>query len=71
MKKGVEKSLIEAALENSDRSDLEEAKKIIAKKRQKYDDQKLIAYLVRQGFSYQLARDLVSTSTEESETFAP
>ena len=51
--KGVESSIIEQALEGSDRNDDDELQKIIAKKRRKYDDeQKLIAYLARQGFSY-------------------
>ena len=58
-KKGVDKQIVEDALENSERSDEEEIKKIIAKKRNKYDDEKLIAYLTRQGFSYQLSKDLV------------
>ena len=35
--------------------------KIIEKKRAKYDDEKLVSYLCRQGFSYQLARNLVRT----------
>lgn len=60
-KKGLTKDIIETALENSDRSDLDEAKKIIAKKRKKYDDQKLLAYLVRQGFSYDLAKSLIDS----------
>ncbi len=51
--KGVEKSIIDASLENSTRTDANELAKIIAKKRSKYaDEQKLIAYLARQGFSY-------------------
>ena len=37
----------------------EEIKKIIAKKRAKYDDEKLISYLCRQGFSFELAQSLV------------
>ena len=37
----------------------EEIKKIIAKKRGKYNDEKLISYLCRQGFSFELARSLV------------
>ncbi|MBC7512342.1 RecX family transcriptional regulator [Candidatus Saccharibacteria bacterium] len=51
--KGVDASIIESALGESDRSDDDELKKVIHKKRSKYvDDQKLIAYLARQGFSY-------------------
>lgn len=51
--KGVDRQVVEEALGNSDRSDSEELKKIIAKKAARYDDpQKLMAYLARQGFSY-------------------
>ena len=57
MRKGVLSEIIEKVLDS--RNDEEEIKKIIAKKRDKYDDDKLISYLVRQGFSYQLARSLV------------
>lgn len=50
--KGVEQSIIANALENSERSDQDELRKIIAKKRRKYDDEKLMQYLARQGFRY-------------------
>jgi regulatory protein len=51
--KGVEQSIIEQFLSESDRNDEEELQKVIAKKRPKYpDNQKLMAYLARQGFSY-------------------
>jgi regulatory protein len=51
--KRVEQSMIEQLLSESDRTDEDELKKVIAKKRSKYpDDQKLTAYLARQGFSY-------------------
>ncbi|HEY1085694.1 MAG TPA: RecX family transcriptional regulator [Candidatus Saccharimonadales bacterium] len=51
--KGVSSEIVESALIGSDRSDNEELAKIIAKKHTKYaDEQKLIAYLARQGFSY-------------------
>lgn len=62
MKKGVEKSIIEEILSASDRNDKDEILKIIAKKRAKYDDEKLIAYLCRQGFSFELANELVRSS---------
>ena len=57
IKKGIANDIIEQVLNR--RSDKEEALKIIAKKRKKYDDDKLIQYLVRQGFDYQLAQSLV------------
>ncbi len=51
--KGVDQSIIAEALSESDRADGDELQKIIAKKRTRYpDEQKLIAYLARQGFSY-------------------
>ena len=59
MKKGVSKEIIEEVLADSDRNDEEELKKMIAKKRAKYDDEKLTAYLVRQGFQYDLVRESV------------
>ncbi len=57
VKKGISKEIIDEVLDN--RNDEEEILKIIAKKRAKYDDDKLIQYLCRQGFSYQLAQSLV------------
>ncbi len=57
MKKGISAEIIDDVLDV--RNDEEEILKIIAKKRAKYDNEKLIQYLCRQGFSYQLARDLV------------
>ena len=51
--KGISTSIIEVIVAESDRSDDEELAKIIVKKRSKYpDDQKLMQYLARQGFSY-------------------
>lgn len=52
-KKGVASNIIEALLAENVRDDEAELKKMIAKKRARYDDQKLAAYLVRQGFEYQ------------------
>ncbi len=53
MQKGVDSAIIQAELASSERSDKSEIGKIIDKKRSKYpDEQKLIAYLARQGFSY-------------------
>jgi regulatory protein len=51
--KGVEQSIIEKNLGDSERSDNNELQKIIAKKRHRYpDEQKLMQYLARQGFQY-------------------
>lgn len=51
--KGIERRIIDDALSSTERNDTEELTKIIAKKRSKYPDrQKLMAYLARQGFSF-------------------
>lgn len=51
--KGVNSSIVMSVLETSERSDQNELQKIIAKKRTKYpDEQKLMQYLARQGFSF-------------------
>lgn len=60
MKKGISAEIIAEVL--SARDDTEEILKIIAKKRAKYDDEKLIQYLCRQGFSFELASELVRSS---------
>ena len=58
MTKGVDRSLIEAAFATTERSDEDELKKVIAKKRARYpDEQKFIAYLMRQGFRYDDIKD--------------
>lgn len=55
--KGVETTVITEAMHNSPRDEKSEILKIIEKKRNKYDDeQKLVGYLVRQGFSYDVIR---------------
>lgn len=60
--KGVDGRIIDAALADSERNDDQEIAKIIAKKRTKYNDEKLIAYLARQGFRYD---DIRSALDEE------
>jgi len=51
--KGVDRLLVEQQLATTERTDEDELRKIIAKKRTKYpDEQKLMQYLARQGFSY-------------------
>lgn len=66
--KGVDRLIIEKHLEASDRNDPDELRKVILKKATRYtDEQKLIQYLMRQGFSYD---DIKSTLRflEEDET---
>lgn len=51
--KGVNRSIVDSLLSQTERTDEDELQKIIEKKASKYDDeQKLIAYLARQGFGY-------------------
>ncbi len=57
VKKGISQEIIDEML--GGRNDETEILKMIEKKRGKYSDEKLISYLCRQGFSYQLAQDLV------------
>lgn len=64
MAKGVDSAIIQSELSQSSRSDESELDKIISKKRSKYpDEQKLIAYLARQGFSY----DDIKSALDESD----
>ena len=60
MKKGVSKEIIDDVLEGSERNDADEIRKIIKKKRARYDDKKLMEYLARQGFSYDLIKELIN-----------
>ncbi len=66
-KKGISREIVERVLKDSGRDEKEEILKIIAKKRARYDDDKLIQYLGRQGFSYELAKDLVLASGTDSQ----
>ncbi len=61
--KGVDSVVIEQALQNSPREEKDDLRNILEKKRYKYDDeQKLIAYLMRQGFPYDAVRDALADS---------
>ena len=52
--KGVDRRIVDLVIDKSSRNDEDEIQKVIEKKRNKYsDEQKLIAYLARQGFSYE------------------
>ena len=64
--KGVDHTVIDNAMQNSPREEKSEIKKILVKRRHKYDDeQKLIAYLARQGFSYDTIRDALNDPDDE------
>lgn len=58
VKKGVAKEIIEEMMNMRD--DVGEIEKMIEKKRGKYTDEKMIQYLCRQGFSYDLVREKVA-----------
>lgn len=59
LKKGVSRNIVAEVLAKSGRDEKEEILKIITKKRNKYTDEKLISYLCRQGFSFELVQNLV------------
>ena len=58
-RKGLSPEVIEQAFQSSNRDDAEEIKKIIARKRARYDDEQLMSYLTRQGFSYDLVKSIL------------
>lgn len=66
--KGVDVDVINKLLDQEVRDENEEVMKMIAKKRRKYDDFRLVNYLVRQGFSYQLAKESVEKYKDDSES---
>ena len=64
--KGVDQTVIHETMQNSPREEKSEIRKVLEKKRSKYDDeQKLIAYLMRQGFSYDTIRDALAESDQD------
>lgn len=65
MAKGVDRIIIESQLSDSERTDNNELEKVIAKKRSRYDDdQKLMHYLARQGFSYDDIKNALAAHDE-------
>lgn len=65
--KGVDRSIVDTLLSETDRNDEDELQKIIEKKASRYDDeQKLIAYLARQGFGYDDIKQAIEKLKEES-----
>lgn len=63
--KGIATDIIEHYLAVSPRNDEDELQKIILKKRLRYpDDQKLLQYLARQGFSYDDSKRALERSSE-------
>lgn len=63
--KGVDSATIERLLADSDRDDVSELQKIIAKKRARYpDEQKFMQYLARLGFSYDDIKRALAEETD-------
>ncbi len=65
-KKGIDNSLIDELLEKSSRNEATEIQKVIRKKSNKLDSKKMLAYLIRHGFSLDLSRELVSKHYSKS-----
>lgn len=60
--KGVDQNIISAALDLTERDDTAEIQKVIAKKARHYpDQQKLIMYLMRQGFRFDDIKTAITT----------
>ena len=67
--KGVDRTIIERLLSETDRDDKTELQKIIDKKRPRYDDeQKFMSYLARQGFSYDDIKSALQNNDAEEST---
>lgn len=64
-KKGVAKDMMEEVMGDSERDEETEIMKMIKRKRKKYNKSKLIVYLCRQGFDYELVKELVNKSSNE------
>lgn len=66
--KGVDRDIVEKAISDGDRHDNNEIQKFIEKRAHRYDDEKkLIAYLARQGFSYDDIKKALSTDALDDE----
>ena len=62
--KGISAQVIDEVLADTSRDDRAELRKVIARKAKKYpDEQKLIQYLLRQGFNYSDISDELSTES--------
>lgn len=66
--KGIGQDMINQVFEQVPRNEDEEIKKVIAKKRKKYNDFQLVGYLARQGFNFHNAKTAVEEyGNEESD----
>ncbi len=65
VQKGIDREIVDAVIDESDRSDESEIQKVINKKRNSYKtEEKLIGYLARQGFSYDDIKKALSSDQE-------
>lgn len=64
-KKGITEEIITRVLVDTNRNEADELTKMLLKKRSKYTDEKLIAYLIRQGFNYELVKEAVAKFPQE------
>lgn len=63
--KGIDVTIIENVMRTSQRNDNDELQKVIMKKQNKYEDeQKLVQYLMRQGFRYDDIRDATQSTSD-------
>lgn len=66
MAKGVDRSIIGVVLAQTERTDIDELIKVIARKAARYSDQaKLIGYLQRQGFKYSDIKEALDKSSDQ------
>lgn len=66
--KGVSDNVVQQVMGTTERTEDEEILKVIRKKRKKYDNSKLVAYLVKQGFDLQKSRDAVEHYEPEEDS---
>lgn len=70
--KSVDQTIIDQVVSTSSRTDDDEIDKVIAKKGHRYDELKLVQYLVRQGYDYDLVRtkvnQFIDSQYQEQET---
>ena len=70
-KKGINNETIQRTISESNRSDKYELKKVIAKRRHRYtDDKKFIKYLMSKGYQYSMIQETLSelASSEEADS---
>ena len=65
LKKGVSQEIVNTVIENSERNDEEELKKVIVKRRHRYEnDDKFIKYLVSKGYQYYQIQEVLSADND-------